>query len=343
MRRSGARLFVALVALAVGLLVGCSVPRGGWDLSAFGREHPDIALPRGHRLGDLAPHFWFDDDELLQFACRWPLTRPIPVALKSADGPEREERLLRRALVALSDGIPSLTFRRVAAGSGERAIRVEFEDRVDPDPASGNRAGADSGDAIADCRVDAPLAAGAAGDRLPARIESASVRILRAQLDWRGQEVVLDDLALLAVLLHELGHALGFSSHTASGDTLMRAAPGEARLRARAVLRGEPVRDATLAALYAVPNGVVLRRDPAPRDGAVTARLFAALAKSEGLERPWSRAGQGSAEVWWTGPARDRWALRASRGVAGWPSGFVLRANAAALRALRASRSDPVP
>ena len=116
----------------------------------------------------------------------------------------------------------------------------------------------------------------------------------------------------------------------------MRAAPSEVRLHVRRVLRGEPLRDPTLAALYALPSGTLLRRDPIDGPAWATARVFAELARSHAWGAPRSRAGQSSAELWWPATDGQRRVLRASRQGGGWPAGFELRANAAARTALRA-------
>ena len=101
------------------------------------------------------------------------------------------------------------------------------------------------------------------------------MRIWRSRLDLLGRFVALDETELFAAVLHELGHAVGYASHTRRGYSVMRAAPGEVRLQARPALRGESLREPTLAALYALPSGSVLRRDPIPREAAATARVFA--------------------------------------------------------------------
>jgi hypothetical protein len=293
-------------------------------------------LPFGHRLADLAPHFWLAGDELLQFSCRWSGKRAVPVWPLAATPDEM--RVLARALAVLGEAVPGLELELVsnavdAAGQG---IAVAFADA--PPEGARDPAAIGSGDAVADCRVDEPFGDGAVGASLRAQLDRASVRILRSRFDLLGRPVALDELELLAALLHELGHAIGFSSHPASGATVMRAAPGEVRLRVRPVLRGEPLRAPTLAALYALPSGTVLRRDPSGPTERATARVFGDLARRGAWGRAHSRAGEDSAEVWWPAGDDGRRVLRASRAGA-WPERFALRANALARAALRGERA----
>jgi len=307
----------------------CAPATGGWDVRRVEQGHPSAVLPAGHRLGDLAPHFWIADDELVRFACRWSRERAVPVSVHGAT-PE-EFRLLGLALGALEVAVDGLRFELGTAAARERGIAVAFEAAT----AAGDPSTAGSGDAIADCRVRDVFAGTRSGERLGAQLEEASVRIRRSRLDLLGRLVPLDELELLATLLHELGHAMGYSSHTRGGRTVMRLAPSEVRLQARAVLRGGPLRDDTLAALYALPSGTVLGRDALGAEAAATARVFAELAARSGWGQPLSRAGQDSAELWWRDHSGERIVLRASRLGGPWPEGFALRANAAARSALR--------
>jgi len=58
--------------------------------------------------------------------------------------------------------------------------------------------------------------------RIDAELVGATVRVARRSgPDWRGQSRPLGRDQLLGVLLHELGHALGFSGHARRGDTVM--------------------------------------------------------------------------------------------------------------------------
>jgi hypothetical protein len=324
--RSGALLLLLTLAGSA-----CTPAGGGWDVRRIEQRYPEVAAHAGHRLGELAPHFWIAGDELLLFVCRWSGERPVRVWTQGATA--AEARLLGRALAALEASLAGLRLELVATAGSAGGIAVAFQDAV----AAGDPAAIRSGDAVADCRVDDAFAGARAGEQLSAQLEAASVRILRSRLDWLGRVVALDELELFAALLHELGHAIGYSSHASGGPTLMRAAPSEVRLRARSVLRGAPLRDRTLASLYALPSGAVLRRDPLGPEVAATARVFADLARSGDWGRPRSRAGQDSAELWWKAGVGKRSVLRASRLGRSWPEGFSLRANATARAALRSA------
>lgn len=307
----------------------CAPAAGGWDVRRVEQRHADLALPAGHRLGDLAPHFWIEADELVLFACRWSRERPVLVWAHGAT--PAEGQLLARALAALEASVGGLQLELAATAATGGGIAVAFEDAT----ATGDPSTVGSGDAVADCRVDNAFAGARSGERLRAQLEAASVRIRRSRFDWLGRPVALDELELLATLLHELGHAIGYSSHARGGPTVMQVAPSEVRLRAQSVLRGAPLRDPTLAALYALPAGTVLRRDSLGPEAAATARVFAELAARSGWGQPLSRAGQDSAELWWRERSGERIVLRASRLGSAWPGGFALRANTAARDALR--------
>lgn len=316
-------------------LIGCGAGHGGWDVRAAEQRYPAIAQQRGHRLGDLSPHFWIAGDELLLFHCGWPLDRPVRVEVAGASPSESE--LVDRALAALAGAVHGLDFERsdsLGAGPGIRLSIVDV-----PEPEAGDRGIPPSGEATVDCRVDEPFGAARGEGSLRAQLERASVWVLRSRYDWLGRVVPLTELELLAVVLHELGHAVGFPSHAEGGATLMRAVPWEVTVQVRPVLRGEPLRDPTLAALYHLPSGSVLGRMPAGAAAAATARVFGDLSRRQGWGPIRSRAGQNTAEVWWDGAAAGRRVLSARRTLQPWPAGFVLRANGAARAVLREASS----
>jgi hypothetical protein len=319
----------ALLALLAAL--GCVGGRGGWDVRALERANPGLDLPRGHRLGDLAPYFWIDDEELLLFACRW--RNEALVEVRARDASPEETALLGRAVAALDAAVPGLAL-RLGDGGHPAQIEVTFAD-LPPGRASDPGATA-SGDTVADCRVEEDFASGLRGGRLHAGLVSASVRVLRGRFDALGRPVPQEELDLFAALLHELGHALGFGSHASRG--ILQLAPSEVRLYVRPVFDGAALEAPTLAALYRLPSGTVLGRGPLDAQSRATARVFADLAARSGWGVPLARAGQRSAEVFWPVPGSgSRRVLRASRGQGRWPEAFALRANDAAREALRSS------
>jgi len=322
----------ALIAVA-----GACGGAGGWDLTPIEARHPHLSRHAGHRLADLAPSFWLTDEELLLFVCRWRDGEAVAVWTEGASEPERA--LLERALRALEGAVPGLVFELGSSG-GPQGIEVAFEDLPGDGDEGGQSSALASGDTTADCRVDDVLGGPLLGDPLEARLESASVRVRRSRLDALGRIVPLERVELFAALLHELGHAIGYAAHAARGKTVMRLAPSEVRLQARPVLEGRRLDDPTLAALYAMPSGTVVRRDPLPEEARVMALVFTDLARREHWGTARSRAGQRSAEIWWGEPGARR-VLRASRTTGRWPAYFSLRPNAAARDALRRSTRRP--
>lgn len=309
---------------------GCGIPVGPVDSGALEARYPGVAKQSGHRLTELGPHFWIAGDELLEFICLWPAGAAIEV---SAEGTPAERKLLKRALAALGPVIGREFVLREA--SRARGIHVEFlEGPAADDPA---RMSLSAGDAVADCGVEFETGAPFTGGVLPARLERASVRIRRARADALGRVRPLDDVELVATLLHELGHALGYSTHSLGGETVMRLAPTEVRRMARSVAAGRPLRDATLTALYSLPSGVVTARSLAPPEAIMTLRVFSMLADRRNWGRPHTRSGARTAEVWWPYTDGARVVLLARRPVAGvpWKASFALLANSVGRAALR--------
>jgi len=276
------------------------------------------------------------------FSCRWPTARPVPVWIREGtDAAQR--RLVERALRAFERAGLGIAF-ELAAGEGgaqawhaRRGITVEWIARAE---AAGDPGG--TGDAVADCRLDPARGrqARAPGAPLAAELVSASVRVRLEQPDALGRPVALDEEERFAALVHELGHALGFASHTAIGSDPLRKSVGEVRLAARRVLRGAAPDWPTLRALYLVPSGTVLGRarlaEGRARDVAVLGRAAAA----HGLDGPFARAGERSAELFWRGDG-TRYVLAALRGE--WPAHFHLVPNTAARRVLRGADAAPPP
>lgn len=189
------------------------------------------------------------------------------------DASPAERALLLRALEAWEGA--ELGVRFAEAPPAEAEIAIAFE------PDDSRYAAATE----AECRVERAARAGAAGDRLPARLVRARVGLRRAQLDWRGHRAPLDDAQLIGAALHELGHALGFQGHASAGETVMLRNLERVRDIGRSVRDGAPLRDAALAALYRVESGAVVERAALPASRSAPVDRLAALA---------ARAGDGS-------------------------------------------------
>ncbi|MEE3332169.1 MAG: hypothetical protein VX246_14985 [Myxococcota bacterium] len=329
-----------LLATLALLGTGCLAPMGWVDVGSLETRYPAIAEQGGHRLAEFGPHFWIAGAELLEFVCLWPGGESIPVSLAGTPtGAERQ--LVERAVEVLGPVIGRSFVVQPSAGpdseAPQRGIAVEFIDG--PDPEDPGRMSLTAGDAIADCRVDAPLAAAFGGSSLPAQLVYASVRVRRSRADALGRVRPLGEVELLATLLHELGHALGYSTHSRGGETVMRLAPSEVRRLARPVAAGRPLHDATLSALYALDSGAIVRRGPVPPQALTTLRVCEMLARATNWSSAFTRSGARSAEVWWRSPDGERIALIAPRPVPGesWSGIFALNANRAGREALRAN------
>jgi len=291
-KRTAARRALALAALSASVAAACVPTRGGWDTGALARRHPALAETR-HRLGDLAPHVVHREGALVLFLCRWPTDRPVPVVLP-ADAMPDERVMLRRVLDAWTD--TGIGVRFVEVDTAVRGIAIRFVQQGDPGPLP-----AGAGDTLADCRIDR---AGVGDERVDARLERASVHLRRDQLDLLG----LDER--YGAALHELGHALGFASHAAAGDSVLRPSPEIARHAGRALRRGEWEGDPNVAALYAVPSGVVVGRVALGPEAAERAARLEAAARAAGLAGPYSRVGDRSARLFHRRPDGGEWALR---------------------------------
>ena len=196
------------------------------------------------------------------------------------DALPRERRLWNMALKAWESAGLGISFiaveKRLSHG-----IDVDFRSESQSRPKG-------TGDALADCRMAPPFEG--AGP-LAAQLSFASIHLNRSLPSWKGVEIALEDDELLGAMLHELGHALGFSGHVVSGDSIMVADKAKVRAIARVVARGESLPAPELVALYSVPSGLRvghLPLEPAQR------RLFSSLtAKAESLdwEGPFSRVG----------------------------------------------------
>ncbi len=299
----------ALVGLLVSTLLPAScVPRGGWDVRALENRHPQLAAHPRHRLADASPYFAPSAAGLALFLCRWPTGREVPVALP-VDATAAERELLLVALDAWQAAGLGVSFRvaeRVPGPLPRRGIEIDFVD----DPERGAPAG--SGDTVADCaiagdtgqlRAATDSTSGEPPGQLPiaAELEYASVYLRRVLPDSLGRSQPLSSTELLGAAVHELGHALGFAGHVASGDSVM-SAHGQidsARRWGRRLEAGSPLDAPTLRALYALPSGVRVGWLPLRDAQLGSLRALAGRAESARLRGPFVRVAEHSARLFW--------------------------------------------
>jgi hypothetical protein len=297
-RRRPALIWRRAAAAAAALALACAGSPGG----ELARRFPEAAGRDGHRLGDVHPYVLPAASHVTLFLCRWTTEQPIPVSLPVDATPE-ERRVLVAALEAWQGA--GLGVRFVPIDGGEAPIRIELEGA----PIQ-TGAGRDTGNAVVDCRV-APLSAQGRGDAVVgAELVAARIRLARRTgPDWQGRERDVTPAELAGAALHELGHALGFQGHVRQGDTVMVRELERIVRRGAALLEGERHGDATLRALYALPNGAVVTRVPVEAWRTDRVDRMAALAESAGLDGPFARVGETAARVFWRDPKGQEYGL----------------------------------
>jgi hypothetical protein len=280
------------LALLASLLPACMPMRGGWDVHELEGRQPQLARYAGHRLGDVPPHFVADGDGVALFLCRWETPARLAVSLPP-DADSREGAVLKMALSAWQQAGLGLSFESVGPDSAQIELRFA-------DPARDGWAPEGSGDTIADCLVDAETHR---ADGVSARLVFASIYLRRTSRDALERERPLSDEELLAVALHEIGHALGHAGHAARGGSLMERAPERARRAARRVLAGEGLAEPSLAALYAIESGTEVGRLPLPPESACVLARMSERARRAGWRGPLARVGDREARLLWRAEA----------------------------------------
>ncbi|MFO0687354.1 MAG: hypothetical protein U0900_01450 [Myxococcota bacterium] len=344
---TGAGRRAATAALGAGMVavlaLACVPTRGGWDVDGLRRARPAIAALPGERIGDLVPFpaLALDAEEASErvelVACRFPAPSTLRVATlgagwwEEAGGP---------ALSALASALEpeGLALRRVADAETEAVgIRIEAFHGEGPELPEG------LGDTLVECDVaPRPADAGPRG-----RILRAEVRMRRSGRDAAGRLRSASEAEWAGALLHELGHALGYAGHAATGDSIFVRDEFELRNVGRRVLRGEPLEDATLRALLALEPGEWLGARRLEERDADWVRAVRAL------DRRWRDAGGRRVEVVASvGDREARWSVRYADGrrlglrFPGWPDRLregrelLVFPDRETLAALRASLQD---
>ncbi len=295
-----------LESFGFGLLVlvaasACAPSLGGWHYADLPAGQGRLAVVRDSRLSDSPPHMAPYGEGLVLFLCRWSVREPIPVSLPP-DASPRDMRILRLGLKAWSSAGIGVAFREVEPA--EARLELRFVSGTPGSPQG-------SGNALADCAIETERGRVVLREgRVPAEIRWASIYLNREERDALGRPVALGDDQLLGTVLHELGHALGYSAHPVLGPSIMQRTTDEVRKIGARVAGGAGFSDPNLSALYAVPRGVVvgqLKLSPAQ------VRLFARFdraAREHGLKGPYSRVGDTRARFFYRGAGGAPFALR---------------------------------
>jgi hypothetical protein len=263
--RKRARAAAALAAAAC--LSACATPAG---------------IPE---LAGLAPFVWPRAGQLSLITCRWEPALPIGVRL---EGATREEQTAAESALRAIAGA-GLGLRFLAAPAEHAQLTIAFADgpleRASGSPAAGRT--------IADCALQADGRA---------ELAAARIEIARQVPTARGALRSPEREELLGTLVHELGHALGWSGHARRGDPLLDAAPEAARRAGAALLAGTPLDSPGLRALYARPSGEALLRAPVTAAQTQLVDRLARLAAENALAGPYLRSGDVAARVFWRDP-----------------------------------------
>jgi hypothetical protein len=273
-----------LFGVAAAVLVGC-----GADPLVV--RHPELEAIRGQRLGDANPYVLPYDGRVRFFHCRWPTDAPIDVSLPP-DASEAERRAIEAALEAWEHAGLGVSFARVP--EAPHGIEMRFVGgTVD------TAAGQDTANTVVDCAI-APLDAQDGADVAGAALASARIRIARiTNPDMQGHQRPLTEGELAGTALHELGHALGFQGHARQGDTVMVSETERVAHAGADLLRGRGFADASLRALYRLPNGAMVSDAAVDRCRTELVDRMAALAASNALAGPFLRMGETAGRVFW--------------------------------------------
>lgn len=225
------------------------------------------------------------------FHCRWPSGAPIAVSLPP-DANEIERRALEKALDAWEGAGLGIHFDRTTDAT--RGIELRLVGGTVDTPA-----GQDTANTVVDCAI-APLSRQQGSVIEGAALASARIRIARiTNPDTQGRQRPLSEAELAGTALHEIGHALGFQGHARHGDTVMVRETEKVARAGKDLLRGERFADASLRALYRLPNGASAGGGPVERCRTDLVDRMAALAEKHALDGPFVRVGESAGRIYW--------------------------------------------
>ena len=312
------------------VLLGCVPSRGGWRIDAL-PDSLQAEVEKQGRLTDLAPQPWVEGVELFLFLCRWATDRPVPVVLPQDASPDELE-MLRVVLRSWADS--GLGIRFVETTELSRGIVIKFVSASDSVAVPQG-----AGDALADCRVKPDSFE---NGKLEASLEFASVYLRRDQDDLLGRPQPMSWDERYGTALHELGHALGYSSHVAHGGSVMSRSPSVVRRVGVELQAGDWSGDATLRALYSIPSGTVVGGRNLSDTIVERIARFRRGAEAFGLAGPYTRVGDQGSRIFYRGPAGETFSVS----IRPWPPDAEARSlqwvlNARARRLVGAARTDP--
>jgi hypothetical protein len=277
------------------MLSGCVPFAGQWDVASLRVRHPELLASTGQRLGDTTPYFIPSGQSAILFLCHFPSQSTVSVSLPS-NATEREQSAIRLALEAWGNAGLGLRFEEVPEALA--MIKIHLVAPASIGPVGARTIG--TGFALSDCGFNSGWeVAGETDGPIPARLLGSVVALRTSKTDMLGREVRLTEDELVGAALHELGHALGFSGHVATPDSVMSKTTDWVRRFGRDLRRGGEFSAPSLVALYAVPSGTVVGRVALSESSAALFDAVMQLALSQNWQGPIVRAGERAVSLNW--------------------------------------------
>ena len=286
---------LSIVLALLGMLTGCVPYAGQWDVDSLRARHPKLLSSAGQRLGDTTPYLIPSGQSAILFLCHFPSPSTVSVSLPS-EATSREQAAIRLALDGWENAGLGLRFEEVP--EAKAMIKIHLAALSGTGAAEARAIG--TGSAVSDCGFDSAWeTAGKTDGPIPARLFGSEVTLRTSKTDMLGREVRLTEDELVGAALHELGHALGFSGHVATPDSVMALTTDTVRRFGRELRRGRGFSAPSLAALYAVPSGTVVGRVALAESSAALFDAVMKFADSRGWQGPIVRTGDSAVSFDW--------------------------------------------
>ena len=276
-------------------------------MSALLASRPDVAAIRGQRIGDLTPFPALDGERVLLVACRFGADGPVLVGGRDASA---HPEWLARAVAAVDLAVSGVSLRLEDEGESGDPGRSRIDIVAMDDPAAEAPLG------LADTLTECDVARRAPGrPDVRGLLTRAEIRIRSTPRENAWRRAPLEAEEWIGALVHELGHALGFTGHPAFGDSLVLLEEGRLRAFGRRVLAGKRLPAPNLSALYALEPGQRLGEAQVTAAGRETIGRLSALveARSERLGPalgPFASSGDRAARLLWRWPGGLQLELR---------------------------------